>query len=660
MQKKNVPGFAMTRRNVLGGMAASVTAGLFSPSFLEASDPLFGTPARDPKGPDTANHATMATPITLESPSGNVAITLCFSGSRFVYSVFFQGREVIHPSALGLALEGAAGLDSHFRLTKTIRMERRTSWKPLFGERAEVPDHFNAIEIELEEDIPPRRTLGIEVRAYDEGVAFRYRVPEQRGVLSLTVGDELTEFRLPVGAHGWETQTAQGFYRRVLVEEMLGASERPLLLELPGGPWMAIAEAAVEDYPSMFLISLHAERHSLGGKLMAPAHCRIPFESPWRVVLIAEKPGKLLEHNYLFQNLSPASRLGATDWIHPGKVLRETTLSTRGGREAVDFAARQNIQYIAYDAGWYGDEADEGSDATKVKVDPQRLNSDPAYQGLDLRQVINHGKSKGVGVILYVNRQALERQLDSILPLYAEWGVAGIKYGFVNVHTQPWTRWLYDAVRKAAEHRLILDVHDEFRPTGMSRTYPNLLTQEGIRGNEEFPDATQNTILPFTRMLVGAADYTFCWLDPRLKNTWGHQMALAVVLYSPLQFVYWYDRPISFTAECSGMEWFRDLPTVWDDTKVLDGSPGEFAAVARRKGTSWFLGIANNNSGREMKLALEMLEPGREYAASIFADGDGPRDVRRTQKSFRRGDVLELTLHPRGGAAVRFTQNNGS
>jgi alpha-glucosidase len=660
MQKKKSTSLAVTRRSILGGMAASVTAGLFSPSFLEASDPLSATPARDSKDKYVANHVTVATPVVLKSPSGSLAVTLSFSGSRLVYSVSFHGREVIHPSALGLRLEGAPRLDSNFRLTKATRMERRDSWKPLYGERAEFPDHFDAIEIELREDIPPGRTLGIEFRAYEEGVAFRYRVPEQRGVLSLVIGDELTEFRLPVGAHGWETQTAQGVYRRVLIEEMLGASERPLLLELPGGPWMAIAEAAVEDYPSMFLISLHAEHHSLGGKLMAPAHCRTPFESPWRVVLIAERPGELLEHNYLLQNLSPASRLGATDWIRPGKVLRETTLSTRGGREAVDFAAHQNIQYIAYDAGWYGDEADEGSDATKVSVDPQRLNSDPAYQGLDLWQVINHGKSKGIGVILYVNRQALERQLDSILPLYAEWGVAGIKYGFVNVHTQPWTRWLYDAVRKAAVHNLILDIHDEFRPTGMSRTYPNLLTQEGIRGNEEFPDATHNTVLPFTRMLAGAADYTFCWLDPRLKNTWGHQMALAVVLYSPLQFVYWYDRPVSFTAESPGMEWFRDLPTVWDDTKVLDGSPGEFAAVARRKGTNWFLGVANSDSGRETKLALEMLEPGRKYAASIFADGDGPRDVRRTQKSFRRGDVLELTLHPRGGAAVRFTQNNGS
>jgi hypothetical protein len=133
---------------------------------------------------------------------------------------------------------------------------------------------------------------------------------------------------------------------------------------------------------------------------------------------------------------------------------------------------------------------------------------------------------------------------------------------------------LYSAIAKAADHRLMLDIHDEFRPTGVSRTYPNLLTQEGIRGNEEFPDAAQGTILPFTRMLAGAGDHTFCWLDPRLKNTWGYQLAHAVVIYSPLQFLYWYDRPAAFTSESAGMEWFKNLPTVWDDTRVLDGHPG--------------------------------------------------------------------------------------
>ncbi|MCX6631272.1 MAG: glycoside hydrolase family 97 N-terminal domain-containing protein [Candidatus Solibacter sp.] len=599
-----------------------------------------------------------AQPLVLSSPSGKVAVAVEVSGGRAVYSVSFQGREAIRPSALGLGLEGAARLDSNFRLVRSTRSEARDSWKPPYGERAEFPDRYNALTVELREEIPPRRTLAIEFRAYDEGAAFRYRVPGQPGVSSFAIGDELTEFRLAKGAFGWETPIAQDVYRRVAIDQMTRASERPFLLELPGGIWAAIAEAGVEDYPSMFLTSLRAERHSLGAKLMGTAHVLAPFTSPWRVILLGDRPGDLLEHNYLLQNLSPVSRLKSTDWIRPGKVLREVTLSTKGGREAVDFAVRNGLQYIEYDAGWYGLEYAEESDATHVNIDPQRLNKDTAYQGLDLRQVIDYAKSKNVGVILYVNRRALERQLDAILPLFESWGVAGVKYGFVNVHTQPWTRWLYDAVGKAAAHRLILDIHDEFRPTGMSRTYPNLLTQEGILGNEGLPDATHSTILPFTRMLAGAADYTYCWLDPRLKNSWGHQMALSVLLYSPLQFVYWYDRPVAFTQESVGMEWFRNLPTVWDDTKVIDGRPGEFAAIARRKGSNWYLGAVTNEEARDAKLPLDMLEANRQYTATIFADGDGSRDIRKASKAVRRGDVLELALKSRGGAAVVLSPNN--
>ena len=601
--------------------------------------------------------ALMADPIVLSSPSAKVAIAVEVVGSRVRYSVAYQGQTAILPSTLGLGWEGAARLDSNFGLVRSVRGETRASWKPPYGERAEFPDRYNALTIELREEIAPRRTLVIEFRAYDEGAAFRYRVPEQPGVSVFTIGDEATEFRLARGAFGWETPIAQAVYQRVAINQMTQPSERPFLVEVPGGIWAAIAEAGVEDYPSMFLTPLRPERQSLGAKLLGPAHVKAPFSSPWRVILLGDKPGDLLEHNYLLQNLSPPSRLKTTDWIRPGKVLREVTLSTRGGREAVDFAVRNNFQYIEYDAGWYGLEYDESSDATRVSIDPGRLNRDTAYQGLDLRQVIAYGKSKNIGVILYVNRRAMERQLDAFLPLFETWGVAGVKYGFVNVHTQPWTRWLYDAIAKAAAHHLILDIHDEFRPTGMSRTYPNLLTQEGILGNEGMPDAAHSTILPFTRMLAGAADYTYCWLDPRLKNTWGHQMALSVVFYSPLQFIYWYDRPVSFTTESVGMEWFRNLPTVWDDTKVIDGRPGQFAAIARRKGSNWYLGAITNEDARDMALPLDMLDANREYSATIYADGDGARDVRKSQKTVRRGDTLELKLPSRGGAAVALSQN---
>jgi alpha-glucosidase len=160
-------------------------------------------------------------------------------------------------------------------------------------------------------------------------------------------------------------------------------------------------------------------------------------------------------------------------------------------------------------------------------------------------------------------------------------------------------------------------------------------------------------------MLAGAADHTFCWLDPRLKNTWGYQLAHAVVIYSPLQFLYWYDRPAAFTSESAGVEWFKNLPTVWDDTRVLGGLPGEFVAIARRHGERWFVGVVTNNEGRDIRLPLDMLAPGRPYTADLYVDGNGPRDILRQRRRFTRGDALALTLQPRGGAALVLTPEGG-
>lgn len=590
--------------------------------------------------------------LLLTSPDGRVQLTVSLNEGKPHYAVTYDGKEVIRPSALGLVLEGAPRLDSHFTLGKAAKSQQNATWKPVYGERSSIPDRYNAAEIEFTETIPPKRKLHILFRAYDEGIAFRYVVPTQPAIPQLAIGAESTEFRLAPGVYGWETERAQTPYRRTLISALQQPTERPFLLDLPNGLHAAIAEAAVENYPSMFLANLRAERHSLSARLQGMAHAATPFTSPWRVILLGSNPGTLLEHNYLLLNLSPPSRLHNTSWIKPGKILREVTLSTKGGMEAVDFAARHGIQYIEYDAGWYGHEYEEQSDATRVSIDPRRLRKEPEYQGLDLPRVVAYAKEKNIGVWLYVNRRALERQLDTILPLFARWGVAGVKYGFVNVHTQDWTRWLYTAIAKAADHRLMLDIHDEFRPTGLSRTYPHLLTQEGIRGNEEMPDAHHSTVLPFTRMLAGAADYTFCWFDQRLKNTWAHQLAMTVVVYSPLQFVYWYDRPQQFTENTPGMEFFARVPTTWDDTKVLSGAPGEHAVIARRSGDAWFIGAITNNEARTLRIPLPMLNAGSTYEATLYTDGDGPRDIRKTTRLLTNQQTIDLTLQPRGGATI--------
>ena len=345
-------------------------------------------------------------------------------------------------------------------------------------------------------------------------------------------------------------------------------------------------------------------------------------------------------------------------------MIREITLSTAGAKKLVDFAVKRRLQYIHFDAGWYGHEEDTLADATRVNVDPLRN----PVNDLNLQEVIRYAKQKGVGVFVYVNKKALQKQLDELLPLYEKWGVAGIKFGFVNVGSFHWTKWLHDAVKKCAQHHLMVDIHDEYRPTGFSRTYPNLLTQEGIGGNEEMPDATHNTVLPFTRFLCGAADYTICYYHrPELKKqlaatqnsrvlktTSGHQMALSVVYYSPLQFMYWYDKPEDSQDEPE-LEFFDRVPTVWDDTRVIDGEIGEYVTIARKSKNEWFVGSITNNEGRAVKINCSFLPPGKKYRATIYYDD--PASPVRTKMSMKEltvdaSTVLDAQLRPSGGQAI--------
>jgi len=369
--------------------------------------------------------------------------------------------------------------------------------------------------------------------------------------------------------------------------------------------------------------------------------------------MAANSPGELTEHNYLLLNLNKENQIENTSWIKPGKVIRETTLTTGGGKACVDFAAERGLQYIEFDAGWYGNEYDETSDATTVTLDPKRSKGP-----LDLQEVIRYAKSKGIGVWLYVNQKALTKQLDEILPLYKSWGVSGVKYGFVNVGNQEATTWLHDAIRKAAKYQLMVDVHDEYRPTGWERTYPNLMTVEGIRGNEEMPTAEMNCVTALTRTIAGRGDYTHCWYSDRIKTTHAHQLASVVVFYSPIQFLFWYDKPSQFQGEPE-LDFWKTIPTVWDDTRVLNGEAGKYVTFARRTGKEWYLGTLNAEKRRTLDVPLNFLDKNTQYTATIYTDaapdGTTPRKVAIQHQTVNFQTVLHFDMANNGGAAVRIT-----
>ena len=483
--------------------------------------------------------------IDVKSPDGKVIVSFNVKDivgveRCAVYSVAYEGKSIITESRLGLDIKESTPLGVGVEVEGIQHKSNHATWRPIYGEREQIPDRYNQVRIRLRESQGSGRRMVMTFRAYNEGAAFRYEVPRQNGLRHFVIAAERSEFGFGDDYECWATYSAQGEYNKVRLSRVKNGCERPLTIRIKDGPFVAVGEAALVDYARMKLGPVKNRPHTLVSSLSSEVMVGGLLITPWRVVLIGSTPGRLLENNFLFLNLNEPCAIKDTSWIKPGKVIREVTLTTAGGRACVDFAAEHGLQYVEFDAGWYGHEYSNESDARTVSVDPKRSKG-----LLDLHEVIRYAESKGVGIIVYVNRRALEKQLDEILPLYRKWEIKGVKYGFVQVGSQKWTSWLHEAVRKAAENRLMVDIHDEYRPTGYSRTYPNLMTQEGIRGDEARPSNELTLTILFTRMLCGAGDNTICYYDKRVDENASHayQLAKAVCIYSPWQFMYWYDRP---------------------------------------------------------------------------------------------------------------------
>jgi len=552
--------------------------------------------------------------VNITSPNGDYELN---------YSVSFLGNEIIKPSVLGFKVNND-DQPLNIVINNIVANSVNSSWQPVYGEKNEYPEIYSEKIITISEN---KINYKLKVRAYNEGVAFRWEFTDD----SLTIIEEKTEFTLPENVVLWASQNAQSEIFKIGINDVQKPIDRPLLIQTPDSLFIAIGEAGLVNFARMKFIKSPNGASTLRAKLDSEVKFQEPFETPWRFIMAATKPGHILENNFLILNLNQPNKIEDTSWIKPGKIIREVTLTTKGGLACVDFAAKHNLQFVEFDAGWYGYEYDDESDATTITIDPKRSKGP-----LDLHRVIKYAESKNIGIVLYVNRRSLVKQLDEILPLFKLWGIKGVKYGFVNVGSQEWTAWLHDAVRKAADHKLMVDIHDEYRPTGYSRTYPNLMTQEGIRGDEASPDNEMVLKTIFTRMIAGAGDHTNCYFDKRVDKklgSHGSQLAKLICIYSPWQFIYWYDRPKSSDTSGDGgvgnrnqiievpeLAFIDAVPTVWDDTKVIDGLPGKFAIIARRSGNRWFVGALNGNQSRKFNIPLNFLSPNIKYKATIYYD----------------------------------------
>ena len=599
--------------------------------------------------------------VTLASPNENLKISFSTGNSiqtLVSYNIFNEGQPVLNNALIALDIGELSS--AKFFLSGVKKNTVFSSWLTVYGERKNIPDNYNQVFFNFKSPVDTSIQLTITCRAYNEGFAFQYRLVQKGRTLILN--NESSTFELPGNSTAWVSSVAQSPITAKKINEITGQVERPLTVRIDDDLFIALGEASLVDFARMKFTRNGENR--LATTLHGKVTNRDSLVSPWRYVLVGKSPGDLLEKNYLLLNLNEPNQIANPDWIQPGKVFRESTLTTVGSFLSIDFAAKHNIRYICFDAGWYGKEDSDSSDAKRVSIDP------PRFKGpLDLQKVIAYGKQKNVGVILYVNRRALERQLDTLLPLYQSWGIKGLKFGFVQEGSQQWTNWLHEAVRKAAKYKMIVDVHDEYRPTGYSRTYPNLLTQEGVRGDEESPFTEHNITSLFTRSIAGAADITNCYFTNRVDKMGSHaaQLAKAVCVYSPLQFLFWYDRPVADSLrkgvegeikEMPELVWYDALPTVWDDTKVLESDMENFATVARRSGSSWFVGSLNGVNPRTTNLNFDFLDKDKKYKAIIYSDDstmNTATNVKIITTNIDYRSRLSFNIAERNGIAIHIT-----
>ncbi len=582
--------------------------------------------------------------IDLQQPEG-----------KLIYSLNFDGKPVVLNSKFSITCNGKAW-ESKLAIKGVTEQKQDTLWKPVYGERAFIRNNYMERTFELTKADHPQMAISLTVRAYNQGIAFRYNFSEVNkiyGMSTFTLSNEATEYTFAENALAWFTSRAQTLYYQLPLKNWPDESDRPLVLNLPNGLYACLMEAQMTNYVrTKFKLSAY-QPNTIVGSMYESVDELPPFSTPWRVIMAANTPGELLQNNDLILNLNKPCEIKNTTWIKPGKVMREMSLSTEGAKKNIDFCVKHNMQYLDL-TFWNGDDITYNAS----KPDVAAWRSTKPY---DMFEIMRYAKANGIGIWLYVNQRPLTMQLDSLLPIYHKWGVKGIKFGFVHVGSHRWTVWLHEAIQKCAKYEIMADIHDEYRPTGFSRTYPNLLSQEGVHGNECMPDATNNTTLPFTRYIAGAADYTICYYARKefsrengIQNTAAHQLALPVIYYSPLQYLFWYDTPDKYQGEPE-IEFWDQLPTVWDDTKVLAGEISKYAVMARRSGDNWFIGSITNTEPRELKIQLSFLDKNKKYEATIYSDDTNVNTRTHVAIEKRKVNVnMELTLKmsASGGQAI--------
>lgn len=663
----------MARRSVLS--ATAVAAAVTVVGVPTAAAASVG-PVVAPDQSSTPGQAARLPRVV--SPDGRLSVSLGVAGGEVVWSVSYDGAPVILPSSLGLTLASGTTLGPGARPAQGGFRSRRLSgsWKPQYGRQNTLTENCEEGTLTLA-DPATGTVFAVIVRAYDAGAALRYQLLSTPGANSLALGGEQTMFSFPTGTSVYAARDEDPFLLvppgQIPVSgggtlDTGPLTDQPTGVVLPGSMRACVCESARQNYPRLMLSSVSGQESSLVSYLMAyPGRgsaapeptftVPVPFATPWRVIVVGATAAELVEHADLVVTLANPSVLGDTSWVRPGKVMRINSLTTADALATIDFAAAHGLQYAEFDSGWYGPETSSSS------------NPVVPISAIDMPQVISYGAAKGMGIILYVNQIALTplSQAQQVMSTYQQWGVAGMKLGFMVDGSQAETENNFSLAQLAAKYQLLVNMHDDLRPWGEERTLPNWVNIEGVRGNEHFPTATHNVTLPFTRNIGGPLDYTICLGQSRDQTTNAHQLALAVVLYQPLEWLYWYSSPSNFASGDPDLAFWDQIPTVWDESRCPAGEVGQYIVMARRTGTTWYVGAATNEQARTVDVPLGFLGSG-QWQATIYADtpqgtaitdptGVAPESIPIviSQQTVTATTTLHVAMAASGGQGIAIT-----
>ncbi|MEO6104443.1 MAG: glycoside hydrolase family 97 protein, partial [Pseudoxanthomonas sp.] len=621
--------------------------------------------------------------VGIASPDGNLSVEVTTDNDgRPGYTVLREGKPVISPSRLGFLFVDAPKFERNFVIAGHRTRTFDETWEQPWGERRSIRNHYNELRVSLTEKNGLKRSIDVLFRVYDDGLGFRYEFPDQAGLRQVKISEELTEFNIAEPATAWwipagEWNRAEYLYHRTPVQET-GDAQTPMTLRTDNGLHISIHEAELVDYAGMNLTRVEDRKFramltpGIGdGKVLRTA----PFNTPWRTLQIADNAGDLVTSS-LILNLNEPNKLGDVSWVKPMKYvgvwwemhLDQKTWASgpkHGATNAnvmrhIDFAAKHGLGGVlveGWNVGWDGEWFGNGEDFSFTRP----------YPDFDIEKLSAYAKSKHVRLIGHHetsgNAAHYESQMDAAFDLYQRLGIDAVKTGYVadagqakvmgldgKIHYawhegQDMARHHLKVVTEAAEHHISVNAHEPIKDTGLRRTYPNWVSREGARGMEYNAwgqpgnPPEHETNLVFTRLLAGPMDFTPGIFGMKTRSTdgvattWAKQLALYVVIYSPLQMAA--DLLENYEANPKPFKFIEDVPVDWEETRVLNGEVGDFVTIVRkdRHGDDWYLGAITDEEGRELNAPLSFLDPGRNYLAQIYRDGEhadwkrAPQDI---------------------------------